>query len=55
MELGFILLCFIGLALVFAFMHVMDKMASKRKFAMRRKRNGIEPFFGDSMTYSGHS
>jgi hypothetical protein len=55
MNFGLILLSLIGLALVFAFIHVLNKMESERETAARRRRNGIQPFSGDTITYSGHS
>lgn len=55
MNLGFILLMLLGFALVLAAVHVLNKMDSEREVAARRKRNGIHPFSGDTVTYSGHS
>ncbi len=56
MDFGIVLLGFIGVVLVFAFMHVVSKMASEREAAARRKRqNFIQPFSGDTVTHAGHS
>ena len=56
MDVGIVLLGFVGVALVFAFIHVVSKMASEREAAARRKRqNAIKPFSGDTITYAGHS
>ena len=37
MELGLIVLGFVGVVLVFAFLHVLSKMASERESVARRK------------------
>ena len=55
MSLGFILLSLLGFAITLAFVHVWNKMDSEREIAARRRRNGIHPFSGDTITYSGHS
>ena len=55
MDLGWIVLGFIGLVLVFAFLHVLSEMASERESRGRRKRaNGVS-LSGDTITYAGHS
>ena len=53
MELSFILLGFVGLGLVFTFIHVLVKLARERAAAARRKQNGTQPFSDDAITYSG--
>ena len=56
MEFGIVLLGFVGVVLVFAFIHVLSKMASEREAAARRKQqNSVQPFTGDTITYAGHS
>ena len=59
MDLGFILLGLVGLALVLAFMHVLNQMASERDRAARRNRKRSEkpivPFSDDTVTHLGHS
>jgi uncharacterized membrane protein len=55
MSLGFILLSLVGFALVLAFVHVLSKMDSERESEARRRRNGVQPFSGDTTTYFGHS
>ena len=55
MNFVLILLSLIGFALVMAFIHVFNKMEQERETAARRRRNGIHPFSGDTITYSGHS
>lgn len=55
MNFGLILLTLLGFALVLAFVHVLNKMDNEREIAARRRRNGILPFSGDSITHSGHS
>jgi hypothetical protein len=55
MDLGIVLLGFVGVVLVFVFMHVGSKMASERESATRRKQTTVQPFSGDTITYAGHS
>ena len=56
MDFGIVVLGFVGVAIVFAFIHVVSKMASEREAAARRKReNAIQPLSGDTITYAGHS
>jgi len=55
MNIGLIFLMLLGLALVLACIHVSNKMDSEREVAARRRRKGIHPFSGDTVTYSGHS
>lgn len=55
MDLGFVMLGLVGLAIVLAFMHFMGKVASERKSAARRKQKRIVPFTGDTITHLGHS
>jgi hypothetical protein len=55
MHPGYVLLGFIGLALVFAFMHFLDKLAGGRKSAARRRQSGIEPMGETTITHLGHS
>ena len=55
MDLGIVLLGFVGVVLVSAFMHVVSRMASEQESAARRKRPVVQPFSGDSFTYAGHS
>lgn len=54
MEFGWVLLGFVAVVLVFAFLHVLSKMAIERESAARRKRLGA-PLTGDTITYAGHS
>ena len=55
MDLGILLLGFVGVVLVLAFLHVLSKMASERDSAARRKKASVQPFSGDTITYAGHS
>lgn len=61
MDLGFVLLGLIGLAIVLAFMHILGRMASerdaaaRRKGAQRRKLSRIVAFSDDTVTHLGHS
>jgi hypothetical protein len=56
MNFGIVLLGVVGVVLVFAFMHVLSKMASEREAAARRKQqNATQPLSGDTITYAGHS
>jgi len=55
MDFGLLLLGFIGVVLLVAFLHVLSKMASERESAARRKQASGEPFSGDTITYAGHS
>ena len=55
MDFGLVFLGFVGVVLVFAFLHILSKMASEREAAARRKRDSIRPFSGDTITYAGHS
>ena len=61
MDLGLVLLGLVGLAGVLAFMYGVSKRASeresdrRRKDAARHKQKRIVPFFGDTVTHSGHS
>ncbi len=54
MDLGFVLVSLVGLALSFGFVHVFDKMDSERESTARRKQKGIRPFSDDTFTYSDH-
>jgi len=55
MEFGLVVLGFVGVVLVFAFLHVLGKMASEREAATRRKRASGPSLSGDTITYAGHS
>lgn len=55
MEFGMIVLGFVGVVLVFAFLHVVGKMASERESTARRKRASTPSFSGDTSTYAGYS
>jgi uncharacterized protein YpmS len=60
MDIGFILLGLLGLAVVLAFVHVVSKMAREREVAAHRKQKGskeqhIATFTGDTITHLGHS
>ena len=55
MELGLIVLGFVGVVLVIAFLHVLSKMASERESVARRKRARGPSLSGDTITYAGHS
>lgn len=55
MNFGLVLLSVVGVALLFAIVYVVRKMAGKRKAAARRKQNSIQPFTGDTITHMGHS
>jgi hypothetical protein len=55
MDFGLVLLCFIGIVLVFTFVHVLTRMASERESLCRRKRARGSPLSGDTTTYAGHS
>ena len=55
MEFVWIVLGFVGLVLVFAFLHVASRMASERENLARRKQSHGVPLSGDTITYAGHS
>ena len=55
MDFGWILLAFVGVVLVIAFLHVVSRMASEREFSGRRKRASGVSLSGDTITYAGHS
>jgi hypothetical protein len=55
MDLGLVLLGFVGVVLAVALVHVVGRMASEREAAARRKRNEVQPLAGDTITYAGHS
>ena len=55
MDFAWVLLGFVGVLLVFAFLHVVSKMASEREAVRRRKQVVAAPFSGDTITYAGHS
>jgi len=55
MDFGWILLGFIGVVLVFAFLHVVSEMASEREALARRKQARMPSLSGDTITYAGHS
>jgi hypothetical protein len=53
MDFGWVLLGFIGFVLVFAFLHVVSRMASERE-SLDRRRDAHTPLSGDTITYAGH-
>ena len=55
MDFGWVLLCFFGLVLVLALLHVVSRMASERETLSRRKRARGVSLSGDTITYAGHS
>jgi hypothetical protein len=55
MELGLIVLGFVGVVIVIAFLHVLTRMASERETAARRKQARGPSLSGDTITYAGHS
>jgi len=55
MDIGWFLLGFFSFVLVFAFLHVVSRMASERESLFRRKRSRGMPLSGDTITYAGHS
>ena len=55
MDFGLVLLSFIGIVLVIAFLHVVGRMASERESLGRRKRARGVSLSGDTITYAGHS
>jgi hypothetical protein len=55
MDFGWVLLSFIGVVLVIAFLHVASRMASERETLNRRKRARGVSLSGDTITYAGHS
>ena len=54
MNFEWVLLGFIGIVLVFAFLHVVTRMASERE-SMGRRKEAHAPLSGDTITYAGHS
>jgi|KBSMisStandDraft_5_1062788.scaffolds.fasta_scaffold472909_3 hypothetical protein len=55
MHFAWVLVGFIGIVLVFTFMHVWTRMASERESLGRRKRAGLSPLASDTTTFTGHS
>jgi hypothetical protein len=55
MVLGLVVLGLVGIAIVLAFLHVMDQMASEREYSVRRKQKRVDPHSDDGITYLGHS
>ena len=55
MDFGWVLLSFIGVVLVIAFLHVASRMASERDALSRRKQARGVSLSGDTITYAGHS
>ena len=55
LNFGLIVLGFVGVVLVVAFLHVLGKMASEREAAARRKLASTPTLSGDTITYAGHS
>ena len=56
MNFGWVLLGFIAIVVVFAFLHVATRMASERESVGRRRRSrASSSFTSDTITYEGHS
>lgn len=55
MDFGWVLLGFIGIVIILAFLHVVTRMASERESRPPRKRAGVSSLSGDTVTYAGHN
>jgi len=54
MDFGWILLGFVGIMVVFTFLHVVTRMASERESIGRRRRASMSSLSADTATYGGH-
>ena len=54
MNFEWVLLGFLGAVLVFAFLHVVTRMASERE-SMARRKKAHTALSADTITYAGHS
>ena len=55
MALGWCILGAVGVALLFAVVLILRRMAREREAARRRKQAAMAPLAQDTITYAGHS